>query len=910
MMPFACAATLPVWIEPNRGQFAPGIEFAARSGAWQAGLRGGGVVLDGTNGEQVRMLFEGSRALRPAEPEGAPQPAMSSYFHGNDPTKWITGVPHYSRIRYRDVYPGIDLVYYGSANGKLEYDFELSPMADSSRIRLRFDGAARIESTASGDLKIFTASGRYFVQRAPRVFEERGGGVRREVAARFRMEGALGARFEIARREWKDSRLIVDPVLEYATFAGGPAFDSARAIACDNNGNCYLAGEGRSRNGLVGPMQSSANGGQEVVVVKINHQTNTLGYYAVIGGDMDDIANAVAVDAMGAVYIGGTTKSLNFPTRSAAQPNPGGPLFSDAFVAKLSPDGSSLQYSTYVGGSGAEEGRGLTIDRAGAAYLVGSTGSRESFPLTPGAFQTGFRGSLLGQSATGFVTKIHPSGSRWAYSTLFGGSRQDDVRAAAVDDVGQLVIIGTTTSIDLPLRNAWQRQIASSLSGFAARLSAEGSETVFSTYFGGLAVNSLFGGIGITLDAVTFDAAGNIVIGGATSSGFPVKDGPQGQYGGGRSDGFVANLSGTGSDLLWFSYLGGSEADGVSALALHRDGSIGCAGYTASLNFPLRFSAQQPGGRIDAFVARLSASSGALVSSSLLGGAEEDRALGLAVDGSDSALVAGWTASTDFPFPRQGGGVQSTYGGGAGDMFFARLGPDSAGLDAVPQPLQTSTSVAAFTSTVGATRPPAPAALQITSASGQAVGFTVEWSSNQAGNWLSAGPQRAETPATINVFVNPSGLAPGTYLGVVRLVPVSGGLPVLVNVNYQVLNRAAELYSLAPAWLAAGSGDFEVTLRGRGFAQGATVRMAAEDANGTTTMTPTSIGPNSLSFLVPRSLIFRDSSFEIRVSNPDAEVSNPVSLLVGGRTAKVLPASVVACGERASPARSRRVRCW
>jgi uncharacterized protein (TIGR03437 family) len=277
-----------------------------------------------------------------------------------------------------------------------------------------------------------------------------------------------------------------------------------------------------------------------------------------------------------------------------------------------------------------------------------------------------------------------------------------------------------------------------------------------------------------------------------------------------------------------------------------------------------------------------------------LGGAEEDRALAVATDSADNVMVAGWTASRDFPFPRQGGGVQTAFGGGAGDMFFARLAPDSTGLAVAAQALQTSTSVLSFTSTMGSQRPPMAASLQITSAGSQPIVFTVEWSTSGSGTWLSAGPQRAETPATVNVFANPSGLAQGTHSGVVRLVPVSGGLPTLINVAFQILNPPAEIQSMSPSWVPAGSADFEVTLRGRGFAPGASVRLLAEDASGATTITPSVIQSNSLTFTVPRSLVFRDASFEIRVANPLAEISNPVSLIVGGRTGRVLVSSVSA----------------
>jgi uncharacterized protein (TIGR03437 family) len=875
------AASLPVWIEPNKGQWsAANGEFVAQSGSWQAGIRRDSVSFD-SGSEIVRLRFDGARSMQVPQGEGR-QAGTSSYFLGSDPAKWITAVPHYSRIRYRDVYPGIDLVYYGSPQGKLEYDFEISPTADASRIRLSFEGLERVERTSKGDLLLITPSGKSLVQRKPVVFEELLDGTRRTLASSY-VISKRSVSFQIAARTSRKSRVVVDPVIEYSTFLGGAAFESARAMACDNNGNCYLAGEGKSRNGLVGPLQSSGNGGQEVVVAKVNHVTNTLVYYAVIGGDLDDAANAIVVDTNGNAYIAGTTKSLNFPTRNAAQPTPGGTLFSDAFVAKLSADGASLMYSTYVGGTGPDEGRNLAVDRNGAAYVVGSTGSREGFPFTPGAMQGTFRGSLLQQSTTGFITKVHPTGNRFSYSTLIGGSRQDDVRAVAVEEGGSVVIAGTTTSLDFPVKNAFQSLLASATSLFIARVSPEADQLQFSTYYGGPAINSL--------DAIALDASGNIVIAGSTSStGFPVKNAAQPTFGGGRTDGFVAKIASGGNEVQWATYVGGSDADNVAALAIHRDGSVSCAGSTNSQNFPQRLSPLAPVGKSDGFVTRLTAGGDAIMSSMVLGGSEDDRALALSVDANDASLIAGWTGSRDFP---RSGGLQNMFGGGTGDMFLMRAASDGLTTSLAPTPLVVSSSVVSFVSVVGQSRPPAPAPIQVTAAGPAPVTFTVDWTLGGSGNWISAGPERAETPATVNVFANPATLAPGTYQGMVRLTPVAGGTPSTINVTFQILNPSAELTSVSPSWVPAGSGDAGVTIYGRGFAEGATIRMVSEDANGTQVVTPTNITPTAVTFVAPRTFLFRDTSFELRVLNPDAEPSNPVSLLVGGRAISVAPNAVL-----------------
>ncbi|MBS1833420.1 MAG: SBBP repeat-containing protein, partial [Acidobacteria bacterium] len=870
MLLAAMAASVnPVWMEPSSAGPDGAARWVARSGKWQSALEATRFRFS-SESEQVAVRFAGARSLHAPQPEGL-LPGVSNYFTGRDASKWRTQVPHYSRLRYRDVYPGIDLVYYASPSGKLEYDFEVAPMADASQIRLEFEGIAKVRANGAGDLVLTTAaSGQTLTHRRPVVFEERNG-VRKAVPASYRV-GADGVVFDFASfQRDPNAKLIIDPVVEYSTFLGGSAFDAARAIACEATDFCYLAGEGRSLTGLVGPLQSSGNGGQEVIVVKINHQTNTVVYYAVIGGDLDETANAIVIDSTGAAYVAGTTKSQNFPTRNAAQPNPGGALLNDAFVLKLGPAGANLVYSTYIGGTGSDEGRGLAVDRNGAAYVVGSTGSRENFPVTPGAFQTSFRGTILQQSTTGFVAKVNPAGNQFVYSTFFGGSRQDDVRAVAVDDGGNAILAGTTTSLDFPVRNATYGLLASAISGFVAKLNPEGTQPLFASYFGGPANNSV--------DALATNAAGDVYIGGWTNAaGFPVKNAAQADYGGGTNDGFVAKFNAGIYDLAWSTYLGGSASDRVTALALQSDGSVTAGGQTASRNFPQYNSPFLPSPKTDAFATRIAPGGNRMVSSMLIGGAEDEAVAGVAVTGNDSVILTGSTVSKDFPL--RGGGQQSTFGGGTADMFLVRLVPDQAGPSLTPSLLAASASSVSFVATTGDIKPPAAASIQITSPTGSNIGFLVEWAVTGGGSWLSAGPQRAETPATLNVFANPATMAPGTYLGTVRLIPVSGGEATTINVRFQVLNPRAVVTGIFPSWIAPGSPDTEVEIQGKAFAQGATVRMTSEDANGAQVLTPVRQTANSIVFSAAKAFLFRDTSFELRVHNPDAESSNPISFLV------------------------------
>jgi hypothetical protein len=299
----------------------------------------GGQIEFGT----IRMRLAGAHPR--ARLEGLDlQPGMSSYYIGNDPRKWRTGVPQYGRVAYRDIYPGVDLVVYGSAD-QLEYDLILQPHSDLTRVRLRFDGAHKLAVEANGDLRIESRQG-VLRQKRPLVYQEIGG-ARRELAGRYVVAGRE-VRFAVNGYD-PARRLVIDPVISYATFFGGSEDDLPAGLAVDGKGNAYFAGYTHSTDfpTLPAARGNSAKGGLDAFVVKLDPAGQHILYSVILGGSSYDAATALAIDPAGNAYVTGATTSTDFPTRNAYQAdNKGG---WDAFVARLDASGN-LTYSTYLGG--------------------------------------------------------------------------------------------------------------------------------------------------------------------------------------------------------------------------------------------------------------------------------------------------------------------------------------------------------------------------------------------------------------------------------------------------------------------------------------------------------------------------------------------------------------------------------
>jgi uncharacterized protein (TIGR03437 family) len=638
---------VPVAFEPNRGQAPAGVEYVARGAGYTLSLRAGSAELIGRGGRVTATLVAARKSRAEAE---APLPGVVNYLLGQDSSGWHTGLPTYARVRYRAVYPGIDVVYYGD-DGRLEYDFLIAAGADPRRIRLRYQSARAVRLDSSGDLVLESASGEIRQQR-PSVYQEIAG-VRREVAARYAISGDT-VRFELAAYDHARP-LVIDPALTWATYFGSANSDSGEAVAVDSTGNIYVAGS-----------TVSSLGDVNAFVAKLNANGASTIYTTVFPGSSDDLCHAMAVDSSGNVYVAGETSSSDFAADGTYITKLAAPGVPHVFISKLDPTGMSLVYSHYVAGGGSEIAYGLALDPGNNAYIVGITNSTD-FPVTTGVAQT-----VRGGGVDAFVMKFDGTGAR-VYGTLLGGTGDDYGYAVAVDAAGNAFVTGTTNSSNFPVTSsAYRSKNAGGFDAFVSKLSPTGN-LVFSTYLGGSADD--FG------NGIAVDSSGAAYVAGETkSSDFPTLNPFQSIMGGGAGDVFVAKVDGSGSSLAYSTYLGGTGEDFANAIALDGGGNVYLTGGTTSGDFPVTNAFQATNlGVATGLVAALDPSGSSLLFSSYLGGsgagtgssAAGDTGNGIAMSCSAGLVVTGSTASTNFPVTA--GAFATTYIGGGSDAFVARI---------------------------------------------------------------------------------------------------------------------------------------------------------------------------------------------------------------------------------------------
>lgn len=636
-MPPAAGQDLPAFFVANRGQAPATVRFMGKgSGLTVYFLRR--EILLRARGVWVNMKFEGSCSA-PRVEGSTPLPGRANYLAGS-PRLWRRDVPTFGGIRYRNLYPGIDMVYTGSGP-QLKSEFVVAPGADPARIRIRYDGAGPPGVGADGALSIPLGT-RRLSEAAPHIYQELNGvTVPVEGGYALHAGGAVGFSLGPYNGSWP---LIIDPVMSYSTLIGNTGFNAATAIAVDASGAAYIAGYTDSDTlPTVNPVQNFNSGSVAVFVAKLNPAGNALVYCTYMGGSDDDRAYALAVDATGAAYVAGTTTSPNFPTLNAMQSNLAGGR--NAFVFKLNPAGDMLVFSTFLGGNGGDTANGIAIDTAGNSYVVGDTTSM-NFPAN--AYQTSYHGS---QDA--FVSKLSSDGGRLLFSTYLGGSSTDHGGAIAVDSTGTVYVTGSTWSSDFPVANSFQRSIGGPSNAFIARLSSNGNTLLFSTYLGGSGASVAYPETG---QGIALDSAGDAYVVGVTSSAnFPLFNAIQPQLLG-FTDAFVTKVDPSGS-LLFSTYLGGSGVDIGNAIAVDASGAAYVVGYTYSTDFPVTTSAVQTanGGSCDAFLFKLSPMGDTLLYATYLGGSGADTASGIALDFSGNVYLAGWTMSANFPVVPPGG---------------------------------------------------------------------------------------------------------------------------------------------------------------------------------------------------------------------------------------------------------------
>ncbi|HUI78488.1 MAG TPA: SBBP repeat-containing protein, partial [Bryobacteraceae bacterium] len=548
--------------------------------------------------------------------------------------EWHTNVPVYGRVECRGVYPGVNVVYYGDASRRLEYDLVVDPRAETSQIRLRFEGAERIETDANGDIVLRTPTGEWRHSN-PQIYQLRNG-VRQKVTGRFVASGPDEIGFEI--HDYDHSRpLTIDPTLTFSTYLGGSGQDSATSIAVDTAGNAYVTGWTESLDfpEMAGPRLGNPSG-VDAYVAKLS-PVGSLLYVTYLGGSGDDRGYGIAVDSSGEAVVAGWTYSSNFPTWNAAQPGLGG--VRDGFVAKLNSAGTALIFSTYLGGNAADSANAVALDQQGNIYVAGETASA-NFPVLNG-FQARIGGGL-----DAFVTKFNSAGTR-LYGTYLGGIADDRATAIAVDTSGNPYITGSTYSTNFPVANAFQSTVGGGQDAFAAKVGPAGNTLVYSTYLGG---NGGGASSPETGNGIAVDSAGCAYVAGTTSSSnFPTVNPFQSSLSGSQ-DAFVLKLSASGGALVYSTYLGGSSIDMATAIAADSTGRAYVAGYTASVDFPIANAVQTSGaGGYDAFLVELTALGNSIAIGTYLGGTGSDSAYGIALDASGNVYLAGQTMSVNFP---------------------------------------------------------------------------------------------------------------------------------------------------------------------------------------------------------------------------------------------------------------------
>lgn len=644
-------------------------------------------------------------------------PGKTNYFIGNNPAMWRTNIPHYSEVRYGGVYPGVNLICHGNGR-RLEFDFIVAPGADLKAITLGIaDGKGQVRNgdvriDAKGDLVVDTGDTEMrftkpvvYQEDAPlprrRGTEEQGKtrhgksedygsslAARRILDGRYVLTADHRIHFVVPKYD-RSQPLVIDPTLVYSTY-----FWTGGAIAVDASGAAYVFGSTNQTSlPTVNAAQPSYRGGSsDTYIAKLSPDGSTLMYATYLGGNGVDEPSGIAVNSSGNAYMTGYTTSTNFPTWNPFQSQctvGSNGACSDAFIAELSADGSSLLYSTYLGGSGDDAPQGIAVDSSGNAYLAGNTNS-EDFP-TANALQTVAGGGTC-TTATGagflcrdaFVTELSATGDALIFSTYLGGSADDAASGIAVDSSGTIFVTGGTGSANFPVTpGAFQTSLRGTggFDAFVAEIDSSAPKLLYSTLLGGSEADSG--------NSLVLDGSGNTYIQGKTESNdFPVTSGafqtafhgPSGSVLGG--DFFVSKLNCTLSNLIYSTYLGGSKpevtfAPAVGTLAADSAGDAFVVGSTQSPDFPVVNALQSSyqGGFFDTFVSELSPDGRSAVFSSYLGGSGDDEAGGVTVDAAGDAYVTGGTSSTNFPMMTP---IQSLPSAGA---FLAKIAPSTAGVE-------------------------------------------------------------------------------------------------------------------------------------------------------------------------------------------------------------------------------------
>ncbi len=666
---------LPLSFEENRGQTDPRVKFLSRGSGYSLFLTATEAVLklrdpsahagpqkptgDGARFSALRIRLKGANPA--PEVTGVDRlEGTSNYFIGRDPKAWHTKIPTFAGVRLRNVYPEVNLRYRGE-QGRLEYDLEVGPGADASRIKLEFEGARKLEIDAEHNLVIRTGGGTV-IEHAPRIYQTIAG-ARRAVSGGYVIKDARTVAFELGPYD-ESQPLTIDPLLTYASYLGGTGGDQGVSIAVDQtDGSAWVTGTTTSTDFPITPdaFQKTNFGNSDIFMTKVSPDGSALLYSTYAGGTSFEQATGIAIDPSGNAYATGLTLSSDFPvTIGAFQMILKGKQ--DAFVIALDRNGG-LIYSTHLGTDAA--GARIAVDSNGEAFVVGTTRSA-NFPTTPGTFQSQYPGSI-GAPLVGFVTKFNPDGTGLVFSTFMGVTDGGWPNAVALDSADNVFISGgTSTGVNFNTQTC-----APDLCGFVVELDNSGSSLEFSDNF---PFATLFG--------IATDGAGDAHVVGT-------RGGP-----------LLINLDPSGNPIFVMLNLGGNP----TRIAIGPSGNIFLSGITTSTSLAITPDAYQPtyAGGGDAFVSVLDPSGTFNLYTSYLGGSGLDMAQGVAVDSVENAYLTGTTQSTDFPVTA--GVFEDENPSTNGLAFVARIVP----VLQSPTPTATATVTPVMTPVATTNNPPTP----------------------------------------------------------------------------------------------------------------------------------------------------------------------------------------------------------
>jgi len=696
---------LPLSFEVNQGQAGAKTKFLARGNGYNVLLRPAEAEIRLRRPKSGRLLGALAEKEKGGQPErtsvkmrliGAnPNAAgrsekklagVSHYLRGRNESSWLRNIPNFAQVRFDEVYPGVDVVYYGNQR-QLEHDFIVRPGADPKRVKLEFDGADALWVDDEGNLAVSTPNGTLGLQK-PLVYQDVEG-ARQHIEAEYLLADSGTVSFRIGEYD-TDRPLVIDPVLLWGTFLGGSGLDQGNGIALDPENFVYVAGSTDSVNfpttpGSYQPVKAALT---DAFLCKLNEDGTELIYSTYLGGSGQDYGTDVAVDTAGRPFLCGATSSPDFPVVAPSGAEPAQPVYgggpSDAFVSRFTADGSGLFYSTFLGGykppkvvASEEIAYGIAVDGPGNVFVCGTTQGTDYHVVSP------IQGLYGGGPTDGFVTGLDVLG-RISFSTYLGGGPANyggntDYGAGVdvpygidVDPLGYVYIAGSTSSRNFPVFNNLQAVNRSKRptdsDGWVAKMVPSGQKFVWCTYLGGMNDDKIFD--------VAADEIGNAYVTGYTrSNNFPISKKEPAPFRGtpvGKDDAFVTKIDAAGFQMIYSTYLGGTGDDYGRGIAVGPNGIAYVTGYTSSDDFPVTRAMQKHfGGLYDTFVTKLDSTASHLIYSGYFGGNDQDYGNGIALDSDGDAYIVGTTLNATFPATTLS--VQNKYGGGVSDAFVAKV---------------------------------------------------------------------------------------------------------------------------------------------------------------------------------------------------------------------------------------------